>query len=85
MSLDPSKLVGCGGGGGGGMEQELANVIADTFSEPASSTVASWCPVCARMHESVRERRTLAEQPHDLFVIKLMDYSVIFFSFDLIR
>jgi hypothetical protein len=58
---------------------ELADVMR-TFSCPESSYMEERCAVCENMYETVSQRQTLAEQPCDLFVIKLMDYAVSTFT-----
>jgi hypothetical protein len=63
--------------------EELADVVR-TFTRPrvvrgvlAAAAAADRCHFCERMHAAeVRQRRTLAEQPGDIIVIKLVDNAV---------
>jgi hypothetical protein len=57
------------------VQVELADLLR-VFSLPVISVMQDRCAECLFMFEHVTERRTLIEQPHDIFVIKLRDYAV---------
>jgi hypothetical protein len=61
----------------GSAHKDLADVM-KTFTRPevVREDVADRCHFCERLYSEVSERSTLAEQPGDIIVIKLMDFSV---------